>query len=264
MKKFDAKKLLVFIIIIVILVALGFVILKFVNKDKVSETDKQTVEANITSYYLNLSKGYSTTYDGLDVLYSYDKTTFEDLTEQEIIYTAISYLNESDINYTISADYMNDLKKSNAYGSMDDYRIYSGESIRQAVKELFGVDTFQETATPTNFLYDIYYDVTYDCYLLKRNDVTDYKVDEASMDYSIISTENQDGKLVTTVAIAYVYNDGGNIMYMKDPEGTQIVVENLEKKEFPTDKIDEFTKYKFTLKQTQDKKYVFESVEKVK
>ncbi len=264
MKKFDAKKLLVFIIIIVILVALGFVILKFVNKDKVSETDKQTVEANVTNYYLNLSKGYSTVYDGLDVLYSYDKTTFEDLSEQEIIYTAINYLNESDINYTISADYMYGLKNSKAYSNIDDYHIYSGESVRQAVKELFGVDTFQDTATPVNFMYDIFYDENYDCYLLKRNNVEDNKMDGASMDYSIISTENQDGKLVTTVAIAYVYNDGENIMYMKDPEGTQVVAENLEKKEFPTDKIDEFDKYKFTLKQTQDKKYVFESVEKVK
>ena len=262
MKKFDFKKLLVFILIIAALVAVAFVLLKTVNKDKVEE-EKQA-ESSVSTYYLNLTKGYSTTYGGIDVLYSYDKTTYEDLKEQEIINTAVSYLNDHDINYTVSADVMSELKENGNYGNLEDYRIYSGESIRQAAKELFDVDDIKSNATPANYTLDIIYDIENDCYLITKNDVVSNEVSEASMDFSIVNTETKDNKLITTIAIAYVYDDNGNIMYMKDPDGENVIVENLEKKEFPKDKVNEFDKYKFTLKQTKDKKYVFESVEKVK
>ena len=264
MKKFDVKKLLVLILIIAALIAIAFIGFKAVNKDKLTKENKTEVEANISSYYLNLTKGYSTTYGGLDVLYSYDKTTYEDLSEQEIVYTAATYLSDSDINYTIDAAAMTQLSDSGKYGNLNDYRIYSGESVRQAVKDLFGADTIPSTPAPENYVFDIIYDVNTDCYLITKNDIEDNETSEASMDFSIISTESKDGKVITTVAIAYVYDDEGNIMYMKDPAGEKVVVENLEKEEFPKDKIDEFDKYKFTLKESSDKKYVFESVEKVK
>ncbi len=264
MKNFDFKKLLVFILIIAALVALAFVLFKTVNKDKVTEENKQQAESSISTYYLNLTKGYSTTYGGLDVLYSYDKITYEDLKEQEIVNTAANYLSDHEINYTVSSDVMSQLKSSGKYGVLENYRIYSGESIRQAVKELFDSDTITSNAAPANFTLDILYDTNTDCYLITNNDVQNNEAAEASMDFSIVSTETKDGKLITTVAIAYVYDDNGNIMYMKDPDGENVIAENLEKKEFPKDKINDFDKYKFTLKQTKDKKYVFESVEKVK
>ncbi len=263
MKKFDVKKLLVFILIIAVLIIAGFFIFKMVNKENLSNEDKQNVENSVITYFLNLTNGYSTIYGGLDVLYSYDKTSLGDLKEQEIIFTAVNYLEKSEINYSISADYMSGLKESGKYKDLNNYRIYKGESVRQAVKDLFGLDSIPSNPTPVNFLYNISYDSNYDCYLISENNIENNNTNEATMDFSIISTEKKEDKLETIVAIAYVYNDNGNIMYLKDAEGTSIVAENLDKKEFPKDKIDEFTKYKFTLKENSDKKYVFESVEKI-
>lgn len=264
MKNVDGKKLVVFILIVIALVGIVFLIFKATNKDKLTKEEKQNVENSVIDIYLNMTSGYSTMYGGLDVLYSYDKLTVNDLKEQELVYTAINYLNNNNISYSISGDYMEGLKESNLYGSLDDYRIYKGESVRQAIKDLFGLDNIPMTERPANFLYDIYYNEAYDCYLLSENTkVTNNNDPNTTMDFSIISTEKKDGKLETTVAIAYVFNNNGNIMYLKDPKGVTVIAEGLTAKEFPKDKIDEFDKYKFILNETSDKKYTFESVEKI-
>ena len=264
MKKFDVKKLLVFILIIAVLVVIAVLAIKTVKKDKVKPEEQKAAEEIVTTYFQNISRGYSTIYGGLDVLYSHDKVTSEDLNEQEIVLTATSYLDDHDVIYTIGAEAMEGLEKSKLYGNLNLYSIYSGSSVRQTIKDLFGIEQINAVPSSSNYLYDIYYDNTYDCYLIKRNDAEDLRDENASMDYSIISTESKDGKLEVVVAVAYVYNDEGNITYMKDPNGKQVVVDKLEKKEFPKDKIDEFDKYKFTLKVTEDNKYTFESMEKLK
>jgi hypothetical protein len=83
------------------------------------------------------------------------------------------------------------------------------------------------------------------------------------LDYSIIETTSKKDKIIITTAIAYVQKEENKKTYASDMSGENVVAKDCT--EFPTDKIDEFTKYEFTLKKSTDgKNYVFESVKKVK
>lgn len=264
MKNVDFKKLFILIGIIAIIAVAVFLIIKLGNKNKLTEEEEKAVINVSTEYYANLTRGYATPYGGLDVLYQRDSVTFKDLELEEIINTSIKYAEENSIDTTVSASQIKALTASKKYEDLSKYSLYSGTGVRAAIKALFGVEEYSDTSATNNYnyIYDYIYDSTNDVYLVQRNKVRDQINEAQSIDYKIVSTIAKDDKVTITMAIAYVYNDGTNNMYAKDPDGEKVIVKNSEN--FPEDKIDEFDKFEFTLKQTKDKKYVFESIKKVK
>lgn len=262
MKNLDFKKLLVLLIILVIAAVAIFFIIKGVQNNKETKKVIENAEAISIKYYANLTEGYTTPYGGIDILYKNDKTKFTDLNFAVVLNTAIKYTKENGIDTKVSTVALNSLNNKE-YGKITDYIAYSGKGIRQAIKELFGTTIEDRTVTSKyGYAYDFYYNKDYDIYLMKRNENKSTIVMEQSMDYKVIETTKKDDKIITTIAIAYVYDDEVSKIYAKDSAGENIVSENSD--EFPVDKIDEFDKFKIIVKQTEDNKLVFDSVEKVK
>ena len=92
MKNIDFKKLLVLIVIIVVAVLAIIGIAKIVksiggpNKETV-----KTVEGLVNDYYVDLSYGSSSIYNGSDLLYDNDKVSFADLNKGSIIINIFNY-----------------------------------------------------------------------------------------------------------------------------------------------------------------------------
>lgn len=265
MKNLDVKKLLVLILIIALIGIIIFFVIKGLNKEKITEEEKELAETRIAEYYTSLTYGFNTQYSGIDVLYNADSIVFDDLSRASVLNIAATYASSTEYNNNISQNIVEKLKAKGTYGNIDEASLYLGSSIRKAIKDLFDVN-IEDTSAADNYdyIYDYYYDKEYDIYISVRNDVTDYSTPNEYVDYSIIETVKEKDKIKSTVAIAYAYNDGTNTNYYKDRNGEKVVAENVT--EFPKDKIDEFDKYVFTLKKAQDndKNYVFESIEKVK
>lgn len=264
MKNVDFKKLFILIGIIVAIVAVVLLITNLTKKNKLTEEETKNIEDVTINYYANLTEGYTTSYGGLDILFQRDEVTFEKLETVEILNTAIKYATDKGLNISVNEAKIEALKNKNAYGDINTYSIYNAEGIRTAIKELFGVEKYSdESATNNyNYLYDYIYDYDNDVYLVKRNKVKDTKETAQNVNYEVISTEQKDEKVIVTIAIAYSYETDSKTMYAKDPDGVTIISEDSD--EFPTDKIDEFEKFEFTLKKSADKKYTLESIKKVK
>lgn len=262
MKNLDIKKLLVFIVIIVAIACLVFFIVKKVNDSKPTEEETKIAEELIANYYSTMTAGFNTQYGGIDVLYNTDKITYEDLSFASVLTVATKYAMDKGYNTGITNSVTEKLKALGTYGNLENAAVFSGSDIRKAIKELFGQD-IEDTSAANNydFRYDFYYNAEYDVYIMKENDIKDYTTPNEYMDYTVIETKKDNDKLITTIAIAYVYNDGTNTNYYKDRSGENVVAENVT--EFPKDKTNEFDKYTFTLSKTEDNNYRFESIEKV-
>lgn len=266
MKKLDIKKLILFLILIVALVV-GLV---FVFKDKKGEEKKATteeaklVETKTINYLVELTAGNQSKYNGIDVLYSKDKTTKNNLTNANIIATSIAYLTKNNKATTDSA--LNAQIAREQKLDISNYSVYKGEEIKEAAKELFGID-FKHSSimNAEDHIYTYWYLEEYDVYLVgfspNYQDATDYS-------YRIIpkvveTTKDKDKNLKTEVAISYVYFAKDNsLKFSKDPNMGNIVYESNEQKyEIADDKVNEFDHYIFTFKNV-DGNYVFESVEK--
>ena len=133
------------------------------------------------------------------------------------------------------------------------------------LKELFGIENFANPSIEADYTYLLSY--TYlneeDIYIVTAKEENSIVDQNQFIDYSVIETKTKKDKLITTVAIAYAYYDGKASQYATDMYGENIVAEEASK--FPTEKIDEFTKYEFTFTKSKDgKSYVFESIKKVK
>lgn len=262
MKNLDFKKLLVFLVIVAIIVLIVLFGVKKVNETKPTEEEAKTVEELTVDYFANLTKGYSTSFNGLDILFKSDKTTFADLSTVSILSNAITYASEKNLDIAVNESVVNSLDAS-LYGNPNEYLAYQGTAIRQAMTELFGTAIEDRSAADNiDFLYDYYYVKEHDIYLVKRNKVASASMSQLNIEYSFIETKKKDNKITTTFAIAYVYNDGTTKKYSSNSKGSPIIVEGVN--EFPTEKIDEFEKFTITLKKTDNGKYVFESIEKVK
>ena len=265
MKKFDIKKIGIILAIVVVLVLAIFLIGKAIKGGSVDKNDLKKYEDYVVNYYMNLTAGYNTSYNGLEALYASDETTMENVTDKQLITVAIDYITKSGIN--TSVDYATMIAiYENKYPEIKDALLYNAEDIRKGIKELFGITEF---ANPTikgdiTNLSNYTYLAEEDIYIISSGDLSQSVVSKTqSMDYSVIGTEVKSGKIVTTVAIAYRDFNGKTYIYASDRYGEKIVAEEVSK--FPTDKIDKFDKYEFTLSKTKDgKKYVFESVKKVK
>ncbi len=265
MKNVDFKKLFILIAIIVAIVAVVFLITKLGNNEtKLTEEESKVVENVSLNYILNLTEGYSSTYAGLDILFQRDEVKVDTLEVVEILNTAIKYARDNGFREDVEQSKIQALADSKKYGDVYEYSIYNAGDIRKAIKELFGIKDYNDRSVTENynFIYDYYYDFDNDVYLVKRNDVKSNSVDEKGIDYKVISSVGtKDNKAKVTLAIGYTTYNDKKYTYSADPAGETIIAEDV--KEFPEDKIDEFQKYEITLKKV-DKKYVFESMKKVK
>lgn len=265
MKKFDIKKIGIILAIVVVLVLAIFLIGKAIKGGSVDKKDLEKYENYVVNYYMNLTAGYNTSYNGLEALYASDETTMENVTDKQLISTAVEYITKNATS--TSVDYATMIAiYSDDYPEIKDAMLYNAEDIRNGIKELYGITNF---ANPTikgdiTNLSSYIYIPEEDIYIVSAGDLSQSKLSKTqSIDYSIISTEVKSEKIVTTVAIAYRDFNGKTYIYASDRYGEKIVAEEVSK--FPTDKIDKFDKYEFTLSKTKDgKKYVFESVKKVK
>lgn len=263
MKNLDFKKLLVLLLIIAAAVAVVFLIFKVVSKDSLNDEEKKKIEEKVSSYYTNLTDGYTTVYGGTDMLFQKESTTFADLETASVIYTAIKYAENNEIDTSVKTMYLDSIKAEGKYGDLSDYSAYSGTGVREAIKALFGEVNYTDTSSTDNhnFKYDYVYISKYDLYLMKKSNALEIENSKQHVEKHVIKTEEKEDKIVTTVAIAYVYDDGTTIKYASDKNGENIIVEDV--KEFPTDFIDKFDKFEITLTK-KDNNYIFESIKKVK
>ena len=212
---------------------------------------------------MNLTAGYNTAYNGLEALYAVDETTLDDVTEKQLINVSINYITMSGLSTSVDYATMNALY-ADTYPEIKDAILYNAEDIRKGIKDLFGIADF---ANPTitgdiTSLASYTYLAEEDIYIVTEGDLNNSLQSKTqSMDYSVIGTEAKDGKIVTTVAIAYRNLTGETYQYATDRNGTNIVTEAAE---FPKDKINQFDKFEFTLAKSDGDNYVLESVKKVK
>jgi len=259
-KKIDFKKLGVLIILILVGVLAIFGITKIVQKiSGPSKEVKEKVEGNIEKYFAYLGTGHASIFNGIDVLYDRDKVTFDDLNKGSVIEIALQYANEN--NKDIAADKSvvdayNKANKTNGVG-------FNAKTVAEAIKELFGVEMpLNNYNAEANYLYNYYYLADYNTIIKTRSNTKDIGTEENLIVTHIIDTKKEKGNLVTTVAVAYVYNNGSTFSFAADKNGVKIVDGNRDKSEFPEEKSDEFPQYKFISKKVDDR-YVFDSIEKV-
>ena len=263
MKKFDIKKIGIIIAVIVVVVLAIFLIGKLF-KGNVSEESLKQYEERVEKYYMNLSGGLNTPYNGLEALYQADEIKAENLSDRQLIRVAISYISGEGKLAGVDNGTLTLLYKDK-YPEIEKSTIYSAKEIREAIKVLFGIENFAnptivaDATSLTNYTYlaeeDLY---------LEHGDYTNSNRDvNLAIDYKIVETVAKKDKVVTTVAIAYVQKNEDKKIYASDMAGEKVVAKDCI--EFPSEKIDEFQKYEFTLTKTKDgKNYIFESVKKVK
>ena len=264
MKNIDFKKLLVFIIIIAIVIFLIFFGFKTISKDSKIPTEEQDKINNVMEeYFTKLTEGFVSTYNGVDILYTNDKTTVDTLEPNSMLNTAIKYASENDLDINVSIKDLEAIEATGEYGDIKDYTAYNGAGIREAIKRLFGKDIDSiSVISDYDFLYDFYYVDGYDIYLMKRNDVYDMTSNLQNIEYKIVETKKDKGKVETTIAVAYTYKKGDKTIYYSDNVGSKEV--SSASNGFPEDKIKDLDKYKFTMTMDSTGNYIFQSVEKVK
>lgn len=261
------KSKLIIIIIAAALVIAGTIIL-VLNLKKKEETFKEASTevkdkaAKRLDYFMNLTKYYTTKYNGADILFSKDKTEFDDISEANLIRIATEYIsNELDssiqnatINRMVAAEGIN----------KDNYTFYSGEKVKKAIKDLFGVDFKNKSIIgEKGFKYNYEYYEDYDIYLASINKEYSLMDSNYQLDYKIIKTEEgSNGNVKVTFAIAYVYADRTNSIarYAKEPNDENYVY-NVAFSELGIKEEDKFNQYILTLEK-QDNNYIFKSIEK--
>ena len=259
MKNFDAKKLLVFLLIIAVVALIGFGLFKLIQgASKPSEKEQSASETLAVKYYLNLTNGYNDVFDGIDILFSKDKYSVEDIPLEAKYNICIKYAmnNELDLfpdDYVIS---------SITNGQSDGIAAYKIEAINEAAKKLFGEELKFENATNEDFIYNYYYNDDYKVLLAKLNDRDDNGKTQNGIDYKIISTKKDGNNIVVEVAIAYVaIREDGTYTYSATSDYSKTIANGISEYKLPEDKVNEFPHYKITMAKANDS-YVFKSIEK--
>lgn len=264
MKDLDIKKLLVFILIIVILILAVLGIGKLIGKGaKPSKEVQEQVDKLYTEYYSSLTEGYVTDYNGLDYLYEKDKFTYDDLDAGAIIYAAIKYAQANSLKIGLSVE--------NAAMIKDDYQnvsytAYNAQGIREAAKILFNKDLENQSADGGfGFAYDFFYDEDADAYVMVPNSMAASIVDETlDVKTKVLDTTKKGDDIIVTLIVAYVVEEEDkNVYYSEKNLADSSRVGETTGNDFIDQKDDSFQKYTMKLVKT-DKGYAFDSIEKVK
>lgn len=266
MKKLNIPKLIIFLVIIIALIVALIFILKGNKSEekKASEEEAKIVETKTINYLVELTTGYQSKYNGVEKLYNNNKTTINDLSQATILETSISYLrknNKVTIDNALNAQIAREQKMN-----IDSYDVYKGEQIKEAAKELFGIDLEHTSImNEPDYIYTYWYLEEYDVYLvgLNPNYPSLYNYDYYVTPKVIETTKDKNNNLKTEVAIAYVYLSTDNTLkFSKDISMSDIIYEGTtDNFEIPDDKVNDFDHYIFTFKNV-DGNYIFDSVEK--
>lgn len=267
MKNIDFKKLLVFLGIIVAIGLVIFLVTRIGNKEKkTTEEETKILEEIGLQYIAKLTQGYITDYNGIDLLYNNDNVEYKDLSDASILNMAMSYVVKKDLDNSVPTSSL-ELMAKDYPNSISEYSAYKGESVRKAIKELFGVDyENKEVIGELGFGYNIFYNSDFDIYLKGTNDQYKTPNYDSTVKFYVTKTskikKKKEEKLKMEFVVAYTrQNDAARIDYAKDPNGVTIVATINKEEDFPKDKANEFTKYSITLKKV-DGNYVFESLKK--
>ena len=266
MKNFDFKKLLVFLVLIAVVGLVVFAVVKVATKGKsANEEELKIIEDVGLDYMARLTQGYVSDYNGVDLLYTNgEKVTYEKLSTSSILNVASRYVSNKELDNTMSSIAV-DKAKQELGTEGTNYTAYKGASIRQAVKDLFGVDFVNQSAVDEiGFGYNFYYNSTYDIYLKgTSSQFAGFNYDnDVRFEISKTQSIKKGEQLKVEIAVAYTrYNEEQKRDYAKDPNGETIVVTLDEDADFPKDKLTEFDKYVITLKKDGDN-YIFDSFEK--
>lgn len=267
MKKLDWKKILILIVAVVLVVGLIIFAVNKFGKDKITEEQFKTAEDISIKYITYMTLGYNNNYNGVDILFSKDKTTYEDLTTANILTTAIRYSIDK-LNPSVDSIVVNQVAQE-GYNT-DDYTIYEGATIRQAIKEVFGVDfENQSSVNEVNFGYDYIYLSDYDVYLSRKSSYYYEPTEKLYVTYKKLDSKQVKNNIEIEIAVAYIFDmngDNSKLVYTSDANGNEVVLEttgdaNTTNYDIPEDSIDKFQKYTITLKKVNDK-YVFDNIAK--
>ena len=264
MKSINWKKFGIFTLIIIGIIALILLIIKGItSNNKVTEEEKEGISEIAINNVVNLTQGYDTVYDGIDVLFSSDKTTVDSLPNEIIINSAIRYIHLNDMDTSIDNGLLENIKLNEGYDP-NVYTFYKAETIKSAVKELFDIDWKHTSATyELNFTRKFIYLPGYEVYAVDNIEKTSSS-NNFNIDTKEIETVKDKDIIKTTIAIAYIYNDGTEYKYMKDSSGREVIyttTDSINDNEIKEEYIDQFDKFEITLKEV-DGRYVFVSIEK--
>ena len=268
MKNIDFKKLLVFLGIVIAIGLVIFLIVKAVNKEKgTNEEETKILEEIGLEYITKLTQGYTTDFNGIDLLFDNDSVEYKDLSSASILNTAMRYVVKKELNNNVATSSL-EIINEDFEKDISEFSAYNGEAVRQAVKELFGIDYENgESINELGFGYNIFYNSDFDIYLKGTNDQYKAPNYENSVKFYVTKTTKETKKKETRLKMEFVVaytkenENSAKLDYAKDPNGATIVTSLGEKEEFPKDKVDEFDKYSITLKKV-DNNYVFESLKK--
>ena len=257
MKSDRIKKL--FIIIIIIALIIGAVLL-FKNKgDKKASKEEVKITEELNPLFLTLKDGYSTNYNGRDLLFEKD-IKYDDLSIGNILLIATTYATNKQYNDAINNNVIKAIEKTYGY-SANNFTAFKGEAVRKAIKELFGKEFEDKSSNEEiNFNYSFIYIKEHDIYLkMLKQQYT------RNQDYSIVTTTvkttSTKDEITTEIAVAYTYKYNDTITYSKDPQNKNKIYEATKKEDIDKNKLDEFNHYIIKLKKSGDK-YVFESITK--
>mgnify|MGYP004455329133 FL=1 len=263
MKKLDNKKIILLVVLILVIALIIFFAIKQSSKNKngklANEEETKIAENATIDYITKLTYGQGTPYNGLDLLYSRDSVTYDDLTIGNVLTTAFEYAinnSESDVPNTV----INALKKDGF--DTDNMTIINGSSVRNAIKKIFGIDfDNKDYSAGINYKFQYFYNSEFDVYLRSSTDLP-ISTDNTYLLYKIIKTTTNNDKLNTELAVAYVYFYNNKYYFTKDANNKEKVYES-DKLELQKDKLNEFEHFTITLKKVNDD-YVFEKISKNK
>ena len=260
----DEKVKLIIAVIVFALAIVGTFIIFNKKKEEYKDVDDNTKEKinNVLGYYTDITRYYSSKFDGVDLLFDKDKTTLDDISVSSMLRLATVYTAKN-LNSNISNTLINQLINTEGL-NQDSYTFYEGKNIRTAIKELFGVD-FKDQSILNNkdFKYNYQYFKDYDVYAVSSNDYANN--DSYQVDYKVLSTkENKDGNIKVEIAIAYVFIDNSHntLKYSSKSDLSDLIYE-VKIDDAGIKEEDKFTKYNLFLKKDGER-FIFDKLEKIK
>ena len=254
-------KILIFIIIIALLG--GAIYLILLKNGTVNVNKKENLETmNSIKYFLYLSEGYDSKYNGAEKLFEEESFTKEDLNNGIILTTAFRYI----------ADPKNNIDTSitpTEYAAVEediditDAKVIKGKIVRDAIKTLFGIDYNDRGFSSKDYKYTYAYDDKNDIYVRKE------KTNSSDQNYSIlpfvVTKTKKNDTIISKVAVAYVVQKDDNFEIYSNPENKELIktVKEIDINDFTSKEIDKMAKYNITCKDIE-KNYTFEKFEAVK
>ena len=254
-------KILIFIILLALLGGAIYLILQK-NGNGGNKTKEKIETINEINYFLNLSEGYDSKYNGVDLLFQRESFTKDQLNNGIILTAAFRYVIDpknkidNELTPTEYAQLEQDLDIQNA-------KVLKGKNVRDAIKNLFGIDYKDSGYTNTNFKYTYSYDPVTDVYIRKE------KTNSYDTTYSIlpivVSNTKKDDIATIKVAIAYVVRKDKEFNIYSDANNKNLIktVSEININDFKEEELEKMSKFNVTCKDVE-KNYNFEKIEAVK